>query len=144
MLRLDPHLFRRWILLGICERPALHKPQDRGCEVLERIQQNWTWDRATHSLGWPFPARIQRDLSVWADVQDTKLKLKVGERARNSMEGEQRQRLHRTQHMHIFLHPRHPVGEGRGEESAEQLQPLLSAAYLRSHTRSRGERGAKC
>lgn len=109
-------------------------------------QRPWSESSRTGHRTEPLRARVQQDLSARADVQDAKLKFKAGEgvgraRNRNSMDGEQRQEAAQdSTHAHSS-EPTSPHWRRRGAESAEeQLQPLLAAAYLRSHTWSRGKK----
>lgn len=113
VLRFNPHLFRRWIFLGgFASTLSSTNPRT---EILERVQQNWRQDRASHGSGYSeiFPSGLT--------YRTQSSNLKSG-RARGEQETEtpwmesSEKRLHRTQHMHIFPRPRHPAGEGGGEE----------------------------
>lgn len=131
---------------GICEHPALHKPQDRrqgpGASPAEL--------NMGQSLSWPGLAlHCQGTARSFRPGKDAKLKFKVGEgagRARNTnpwMESSDRACTGPNTCTFFRTHVT-PLGKEEGRKAPSSSSPSSLPPYLRSHTWSQGKRGAKC
>lgn len=134
VLRMHPHLFRRLILLGILQAPRA--PQTTGQRLhpgAKPAEPDTGQSHARSGLALRrSTARVQRDLSVRADIQDAKFKFKGrrrgGETKSPWMESRQR---HCTGPNTCTFFRAHiiPAGGGKGRASSSHSSLALLSPY---------------